>query len=115
MKKVYHLKNCTTCQRIIKELNWENEAREIRSEKITASQLDEMAKLAGSYEALFSKRSIKYRTMELKNKTLNEADYKQLILEEDTFLKRPVFIVEDEIFIGNSKAIVEALKQKLND
>ena len=115
MKKVYHLKNCNTCQRIIKELDWKNEAQEIRSEKITATQLDEMAKLAGSYEALFSKRSIKYRTMELKNKTLNEADYKQLILEEDTFLKRPVFIVEDEIFIGNSKAIVEALKQKLND
>ena len=74
-----------------------------------------MAKLAGSYETLFSKRSIKFRTMELKIKTLNESDYKQLILEEDTFLKRPVFIVEDEIFIGNSKAIVEALKQKLND
>ena len=115
MEKVYHLKNCNTCQRIIKDLNWKGEAQEIRSEKITASQLEEMAKLSGTYEALFSKRSIKYRTMELKNKILDEADYKQLILAEDTFLKRPVFIVEDEIFIGNSKAVIQALKHKLND
>ena len=62
-----------------------------------------MSKLAGSYEALFSRRAIKYKSMGLKEKVLLEDDYKQLILEEDTFLKRPVFIVEDEIFIGNSK------------
>ncbi|MEC8602809.1 MAG: arsenate reductase, partial [Bacteroidota bacterium] len=36
------------------------------------------------------------------------------ILEEDTFLKRPVFIIDDEIFIGNSKSVIDSLKQKLN-
>ena len=115
MKKAYHLQNCTTCQRILKELEWDNETQEIRSEKITSLQLEKMANLAGSYEALFSKRAIKYKTMGLKNKSLSESDYKQLILEEDTFLKRPVFIVEDEIFIGNSKSAIETLKQKLRD
>ena len=115
MKKAYHLQNCTTCQRILKELEWDNETQEIRSEKITSSQLEKMANLAGSYEALFSRRAIKYKTMGLKNKSLSESDYKQLILEEDTFLKRPVFIVEDEIFIGNSKSVIETLKQKLRD
>lgn len=115
MKKAYHLQNCTSCQRILKELEWEAETQEIRSEKITSSQLEKMANLAGSYEALFSRRAIKYKTMGLKNKSLSESDYKQLILEEDTFLKRPVFIVEDEIFIGNSKSVIETLKQKLRD
>ncbi|MBG15920.1 MAG: hypothetical protein CL853_06175 [Crocinitomicaceae bacterium] len=115
MKKAYHLQNCTTCQRILKDLEWDNETQEIRSEKITPSQLEKMANLAGSYEALFSRRAIKYKTMGLKNKSLSESDYKQLILEEDTFLKRPVFIVEDEIFIGNSKSVIETLKQKLRD
>ena len=114
MKKAYYLQNCTTCNRILSDLKWNNEAQEIRSEKITSDQLEQMSKLAGSYEALFSRRAIKYKSMGLKEKVLLEDDYKRLILEEDTFLKRPVFIVEDEIFIGNSKSVFDSLKQKLN-
>ena len=109
MKKAYHLGKCSTCQRILSELNWKGESQELRSEKITEQQLDEMAILAGSYEALFSRRAIKYKTMGLKNQNLKEADYKQLILTDDTFLKRPVFIIDQEIFVGNSKKTVEAL------
>ena len=114
MKKAYYLQNCTTCNRILSDLKWNNEAQEIRSEKITSDQLEQMSKLAGSYEALFSRRAIKYKSMGLKEKVLLEDDYKRLILEEDTFLKRPVFIIEDEIFIGNSKSVIDSLKQKLN-
>ena len=114
MKKAYYLQNCSTCTRILSDLKWNNEAQEIRSEKITSDQLEQMSKLAGSYEALFSRRAIKYKSMGLKEKVLQEDDYKRLILEEDTFLKRPVFIVEDEIFIGNSKSVFDSLKQKLN-
>lgn len=115
MKKVYHLKKCATCQRILEELNWDEETQEIRSEKITEQQLDEMAALAGSYEALFSRKAIKYKSMKLKEKILSEVDYKQLILEEDTFLKRPVFLIEGVIFIGNTKKTVEAVQTALNE
>ena len=114
MKKAYYLQNCSTCNRILSDLKWNNEAQEIRSEKITSDQLEQMSKLAGSYEALFSRRAIKYKSMGLKEKVLQEDGYKRLILEEDTFLKRPVFIIEDEIFIGNSKSVIDSLKQKLN-
>jgi arsenate reductase len=113
MKKAYHLGNCNTCQRILDELNWDGERQEIRSEKITESQLYEMAQMAGSYESLFSRRAIKYKTMGLKDRALKETDYKSLILEEDTFLKRPIFIIDQEIFIGNSKKVVEAVQQAL--
>ena len=114
MKKAYYLQNCSTCNRILSDLKWNNEAQEIRSEKITSDQLEQMNKLSGSYEALFSRRAIKYKSMGLKEKVLLEDDYKRLILEDDTFLKRPVFIIEDEIFIGNSKSVIDSLKQKLN-
>lgn len=87
--------------------------QEIKTEKITASQLDEMKKMAGSYEALFSRRAIKYKEMGLKDKPLTEKDYRKLILEEYTFLKRPVVIINEEIFIGSEKKNVEALKQAL--
>ena len=82
----------------------------IREEKITARQLDEMKKMAGSYEALFSRRALKYKELGLKDKKLTEEDYKNYILTEDTFLKRPVTILNNQIFIGNDKKTVEALK-----
>jgi len=115
MKRVYHLGKCNTCQRIISEVNWNFDRQEIRSEKISENQIDDMAKLAGSYQALFSKRAIKYRTLNLKEKSLTEQDYKNLILSDDTFLKRPVFVLDNQIFIGNSKAIIVALKIALNE
>lgn len=115
MKKVYYLKTCSTCTRILKELNLPSAfiKQDIKSEAITPEQLEEMKTLAGSYEALFSKRSQLYKKLNLKDKTLTEENFKHYILEHYTFLKRPVIIVEDEIFIGNSKNTVEAVKRAL--
>jgi len=112
MKKIYHLATCSTCIRIIKELNPGTDVilQDIKTEKITENQIDEMKNLAGSYESLFSRRAMKYKSMGLKEKTLTESDYKKLILDEYTFLKRPVIIVDNEIFVGNSKKIIEQAK-----
>lgn len=115
MKKIYYLSTCSTCQRIMKEVGVGEDfiQQDIRSEKITDVQLIEMKEMAGSYEALFSRVALKYKSLGLKDKNLQEKDYKNYILEEYTFLKRPVFIIDDEIFIGNSKKNVEAVKAKL--
>ena len=55
MKKIYYLSTCSTCNRIIKELNLSNdfEFQDIKSTKITEAQLNEMAKMSGSFESLF--------------------------------------------------------------
>lgn len=112
MKKVYYLSTCSTCQRIMNELEIGDEfvRQDIKSEPITEPQIDEMKEMAGSYEHLFSRVAMKYKAWGLKDKNLGEEDYKKYILEEYTFLKRPVFIVEGKIFIGNSKKNVEAVK-----
>jgi arsenate reductase len=73
-----------------------------------------MGKLSGRFESLFSRRAKKYKQMDLKNQALSEKDYRQLILDEYTFLKRPVVIVDDEIFIGNSPKVLEKLAANLN-
>ena len=117
MKKIYHLGTCTTSQTIIKETAIDKkgfEMQDIKFEKITPDQLEQMKNMAGSYEILFSRRAIKYRELGLKNKTLNEKDYRKYILEEYTFLKRPVIIVNDKIFAGSEKKTIEALKKALN-
>jgi arsenate reductase (glutaredoxin) len=116
MKKIYHLGNCTTSQAIIKETGItpkKFEMQDIKFEKITAEQLDAMKKMAGSYEALFSRRAMKYKEWGLKDKSLTEKDYRDYILEEYTFLKRPVVIINDKIFIGSEKKNVEALKKSV--
>jgi len=114
MKKVYFLQTCDTCKRILKEVNTDGfELQEIKSNPINATQLAEMYALSGSYENLFNKRARLYKSLNLKSKTISETNYKQYLLDEYTFLKRPVFIVDNEIFIGNSKSVVEALKLKI--
>ena len=117
MKKIYHLKTCNTCARIVKSLNLTSDyiLQDIKEEEITVTQLEEMHKLAGNYEALFSKRAKLYKEMDLKNQVLEERDYKHYILKHYTFLKRPVIIVNNSIFIGNSKKTLEAAKQKINE
>jgi arsenate reductase len=121
MKKIYYLGTCSTCAAIIKETGILRQAQDhkafemqdIKTEKITARQLEEMKKMAGSYEALFSRRAMKYKELGLKDKPLAEKDYRNYILEEYTFLKRPVVIIGDKIFIGSEKKNVEALKKAI--
>ncbi len=112
---IFYLSTCSTCTRILKELQPDNSyfLQDIKTSTITEDQLDEMARLAGSYEALFSRRAMKYISMGLKEKSLNEPDYRSLILTEYTFLKRPVMLIEGDIFIGNSKAVVEEARLKM--
>ncbi len=113
---VFYLKTCDTCKRIMNDLDLHSgfELREIKSNQITSSELDEMKELAGSYEALFSKRSRQYKAKGLKDKDVSESDYRSFILEEYTFLKRPVIFLNNQIFIGNSKKVMEQLRVALS-
>ena len=103
--KIYYLASCDTCRKIIKSLPKTAELayHDIRQNPITESELDEMYNLSGSYEALFSKKAQLYKSMDLKSKSLTEADYKKYLLEHYTFLSRPVFIIKGSIYIGNSQ------------
>lgn len=89
------------------------EKQDIKTQPMTMEQVDEMEKLSGSYELFFSKKAKKFRSRGLGDQELLEHDYRKLIHEEYTFLKRPVFIVDDQIFIGNSKKEIDRLKEAL--
>lgn len=116
MKKIYYLKTCNTCTRILKELNLQGvDLQDIKETPITVKQLDDMKALSGSYEALFSRRAKLYKEMGLKDVDLKEVDYKNYILEHYTFLSRPVIQVGPKIFIGSSKKTVEAAKKALDE
>jgi arsenate reductase len=105
MDKIYYLASCDTCRKIIKSLPKDHNLKfhDIKQDPITVAELEQMRELSGSYEALFSKKAQLYKSMDLKNKSLTEDDYKKYILEHYTFLSRPVFIIKGKIYIGNTQ------------
>lgn len=116
MKKVYYLSTCSTSKRIINDFGLNNlgfEFQDIKTDKITEEQLSQMKKMAGSYEALFSRIARKYKELGLKDRNLAEDDYKKFILNEYTFLKRPVIILDDKIFVGSTKPNLKMLAEAL--
>lgn len=114
MKKVYYLSTCDTCGKIIKQLKLKEKGfkfQDIKAESITKEQVEEMEEMAGSYEAIFSRVALKYKTLD--PKPTKESEYKKLILQEYTFLRRPVIISGKQIFIGNKKGTIEAAEKAL--
>jgi arsenate reductase len=116
MKKAYCVGTCGTCERILKDSDLIKKGyayQNIKEDKITPTQLDQMKEMIGSYEALFSRRALKYKSMGLKDKKLTEKDFRDLILQEYTFLKRPVIISGKKIFSGSEKkTVAEVMKLK---
>lgn len=110
---IYYLGTCSTCTRIMKGIPDLKSftLREIKGEPITPVELDRMKKLAGSYEALFSRIALKYRALGLNTRKLAEKDYRKHILEEYTFLKRPVMVIGDRILIGNAPKVTQAMAE----
>lgn len=110
MKKIYFLKSCSTNQRFLKALDLGDDVilQNIQEDNIDEITLDYLKERVGSYEALFSKKAMKYRVQGLHEMELTEADFKRYMLAEYTFLKRPFIINEDRVFIGNSKSVVNA-------
>ena len=95
----------------MKELDFTGfDLHEIKSTAITEDQLNEMKNLAGSYEALFSRRAQNYKKLGLKDIQLSEDDIKHYILSDYTFLKRPVIVDGKNIFIGSEKKNLAALE-----
>ena len=116
MKKVYYLSTCDTCKRVMDEIEIPPTfiKQDIKTEAITEKELENLKKLVGDYESLFSRRAKLFQQRNLKNEKLLEEDYKQLILEHYTFLKRPVIVNNNEIFIGSSPKTIAAARESIH-
>lgn len=115
MKRIYHLSSCTTNQRMLKELKpgSDIEMIDIKEKNIDPETLDWLKEKVGSYEALFSKKALKYRSLGLHEMTLSEEDYRKYMLEEYTFLRRPFIIVGERVLFGNTKQTLQQAKDIL--
>jgi arsenate reductase len=109
----FYLKTCDTCRRILKELNLPDEVvlREIKSAPITTEELEQLKAHFSSYEELFNKRAVKFRSMNASD--FKDSDYKKLLLSDYTFLKRPVLLMENNAFAGNSKDTIQQMQEAI--
>lgn len=101
MKRVYFLSTCDKCRRILSSLENRSDYEhvDIKIKHISPEILDNLAGFVGSYEALFNKRAIKFKDPSIRESIKGDLDFRRLILEEYTFLKRPIFINDDKIGI----------------
>ena len=101
MKKIYYLSTCDTNKRILKELNLPKDfiKQDLKTNPVSEKELEELYQFSKSYEALINKRARLYNERNLKDKVTKEDDYKKLLLEHYTFLKRPVLINEQKILL----------------
>jgi arsenate reductase len=114
VKRVYHLGTCSTCKRILGEVTWPNDISfiDIKKQAITPEVLDALKEQYGTFEAVFSKKAKRY--VEVKDSITGDDDYKELILSDYTFLKRPVILYGDFYSVGNDRAAIERLILRFN-
>jgi len=117
MKVFFYLKTCDTCKRIINDLNLGSDIElvEIKVNPLNKQQLKTIRSFSESFEDLFNKRAQLYKQRNLNTKILSESDYEKLILEHYTFLKRPVLLYDNKLFVGNSKNTIEQIKKFLDE
>jgi arsenate reductase len=110
---MYWLPHCSTCQKadaFLKELDVNvRQYVDVKTEPVDKATLEALCKKMGGVEALFSKRAMKYRQWGLDQKTLTNAEMLDYMIQEYTFIKRPVIVAGDNILAGFSQKQYQTL------
>ena len=102
--------------RIIKELGIQDAPflQDVKQHKGTTEQLAFLYAYTNSYEALINKRGRVYAQMKREGTSFSEVVYKSMLEKEYSCLKRPILIWSNEVFLGNAKATITAMKTALD-
>jgi len=117
MKNTFlYLSTCSTCVRIIKSLGIEDAPflQNVKEAMVTPEQLRFLYNHTNNYEQLINKRGRVYAQLKREGAVFSEAVYKALLEKEYSCLKRPILIWNNNVFLGNSKATVAAMKTALD-
>jgi arsenate reductase len=111
MKKFFYLCTCDTCKRMMKELILTDfEIIDIKKTPISPSDLKTARKTVDSYQDLFNKRARKLKELKIDLSQLDDSKIETLILEEYSFLKRPLLLDGEKVLAGNSKSTFAEMK-----
>jgi arsenate reductase len=111
--EVYGLPHCSTCRRALEYLAARGvEVRkfhDLKARPLARAEVEELARRAGGAEALFSRRAMKYRQMNLHERELGEDDLLRLMTDEYTFVTRPVVVRGERATAGFSAQRIDDL------
>ena len=107
MNKLYYLSTCSTCKKIIKRWSLNNSIKliDVKTNPISKSDLMELYDISNSFESLFNKRAQLLRIRKIECNELNKEDFFNLILEHYSFLKRPILLYNNKVFIVSESNI----------
>ncbi len=117
MNFILYLSSCSTCKKIIKAMELPEELRliDIKKEPLSKNQLDFLYQNTGSYLALINKRALLFKQRQIDTQQLTEDFAKNLLMDHYSFLKRPVLVYRNKVFIGNTKAVVAEAKKWIDE
>lgn len=101
--KLYLLSHCSTCQRTAVELEARRarfERRDIRKQPLSRTEVANLARMAGGADKLFSRRALAYRRRNLHERTLAPDEMIDLMVEDDTFIRRPIIAQGERVLPG---------------
>lgn len=108
VERVYWLPYCSTCVKADEYLKGKGATIKryinVKEEKVTREELEELCQILGGVDKLFSKRAMKYRAWGLNEKELSDEDMLNYMLEEYTFIKRPVVVTKDKRVLSGFSA-----------
>jgi arsenate reductase len=100
----YWLPECSTCKKAKNHIERHGirdfELRDIKENPLGREEVENLAKMLGGANELFSRRAIKYREMKLNERELSNEEMLDLMTEEYTFLKRPILVYKGKAIAG---------------
>jgi arsenate reductase (glutaredoxin) len=108
IERFYWLPYCSTCTKAEKHLLDKGATISryinVKEEKVSKEELEELCKILGGVSQLFSKRAMKYRGWGLHEKELSDEEMLNYMQEEYTFIKRPVLVTRDKQVLAGFSA-----------
>ena len=102
-------KKCSTCIKALntlKELGFEPEIRDLKEDKLSASELTEIINKSGlDTQKFFNTSGLIYKNNNLKEKTktMTDAEKIELLSTDGMLVKRPILITDKKIIVGFKK------------
>ena len=113
MIQVYGIKNCNKVRDTfswLEENGIEYEFINLKKEPLKKDELQSLVNQIG-LDVLVNKRGMKWRQLGLKDKDLSDDELFDVLLENQTMIKRPVLVKEQAILVGYDEDSFEAFVQ----
>ena len=106
--KIYGIKNCDTCRKALKWLDAQGIGYswvDVREDGLSRERVQQWLTVVGA-EMLVNRRSTTWRQLEPEQRpALDSGEWVEILLEQPTLIKRPVFEADDQVRVGFTDAV----------